>query len=92
LDLFGVRPIIDWVFRLFKRKSGQALGVDDRDVRLRMAEGRMDMAAMGRLPKDVAEAGLEKDPPSEYIAEAGTPSDDAWVREEARYREKNAEE
>jgi hypothetical protein len=92
LDFFGVGPIIDRVFGLFKRKSGKAPGVDDREVRLRMDEGRMETEAMGKLPKDVADAGLANDPPSEYIAEAGKPSDDAWAREEARYREKNAEE
>ncbi|MGH2884973.1 MAG: hypothetical protein ACRDPA_20100 [Solirubrobacteraceae bacterium] len=80
------------MFSLFKRTPGKAQRVDDREVRSRMAEGRMEMEAMGRLPKDVAEAGLAHEPPPEYIAEAGDPSDEVWAREKALYREKNAEQ
>lgn len=44
---------------------------------------------MGRLPSDVAAGGPEPAPSPEYIAEAATPSEDVWEREQARYRAKN---
>jgi hypothetical protein len=33
--------------------------------------------------------GAEHQPTPDYAAEAGTPSEDVWAREEARYRAKN---
>ena len=44
---------------------------------------------MGSLPGDVAAGGPPAQPASEYIAEAETPSEDVWTREQARYRAKN---
>jgi hypothetical protein len=49
----------------------------------------MQMEAMGRLPEDVAAGGSMQEPTPEYIAEAATPSEDVWAREQARYRAKN---
>ena len=44
---------------------------------------------MGRLPEDVAAGGPQAEPTPEYIAEAATPSEEMWAREQARYRAKN---
>jgi hypothetical protein len=55
---------------------------------LRVSAGRMQDAAMGRLPDGVAD-GDPGAPAPEYVAEATTPSDDVWAREQAHYREKN---
>lgn len=49
----------------------------------------MQIESMGRLPEDVAAGGSAQVPAPEYIAEAATPSEDAWAREEERYRAKN---
>ena len=55
---------------------------------LRVSAGRMQDAAFGRLPEDLAEGGGGSQPAPEYIAEASTPSEGAWERERQRYREK----
>lgn len=55
---------------------------------LRVSAGRMQDAAMGRLPDGVTD-GDPGAPAPEYVAEATTPSDDVWAREQAHYREKN---
>jgi hypothetical protein len=55
---------------------------------LRISAGRMQDATFGRLPEDLAEGGGESQPAPEYIAEASTPSEDAWERERQDYREK----
>jgi hypothetical protein len=52
----------------------------------------METEAMGRLPKDVAEAGFAHELRPEYVAEAGKPSDEVWAHEEALYRGKGAGE
>ena len=52
----------------------------------------MQAMSQGRLPEDVAAGGPLQQPTPEYIAEAGTPSDDVWAREEALYRAKDEEE
>lgn len=41
----------------------------------------------GPVPSDIA-AGRFHEPAPDYIAEATTPSEDAWVREEEAYRAK----
>lgn len=48
----------------------------------------MQDATAGRLPDEVAEDGAGSQPAPDYIAEAATPSEDAWERERQRYREK----
>jgi hypothetical protein len=55
----------------------------------RAADAKLELESMGRLPPDLVGGGSEPAPAPEYIAEAGTPSEDAWAREEARYRAKN---
>lgn len=46
------------------------------------------MEGIGRLPEDLTADDLTSD----YIAEAATPSDEAWAREQERYRAKNEQE
>lgn len=70
------------MFRLFKRRAGRHPG-------LRVADGRMQIESMGRLPEDVAAGGPAQAPVPEYVAEAATPSEDVWAREQERYRAKN---
>jgi hypothetical protein len=60
--------------------------------RLRVSGGQIQNAATGRLPGGVADDGGGSDPAPEYIAEATTPSEDAWAREQARYRAKERSE
>jgi len=47
---------------------------------------------MGRLPGGTATGGPQQQPAPDYIAEAATPSEDAWTREQERYRAKDEEE
>lgn len=42
----------------------------------------------GSVPGDLA-AGRSEQPAPDYIAEATTPSEDDWAREQAAYRAKN---
>lgn len=49
----------------------------------------MQNASVGRLPENLAEGDESRQPAPEYIAEAATPSEDAWAREQARYRAKD---
>lgn len=49
----------------------------------------MQLKSMGRLPDDVAAGGSPEGPAPEYIAEAATPSEDVWAREQAAYRARN---
>ena len=58
--------------------------------RMRIADGRMQIKARGRLPQDVAEGGLQDEPDPEYIEKAATPSEDAWAREQEKYRRKQS--
>ena len=70
------------MFKLFKQRAGRTRG-------LRVADGTVQMQSMGRLPENVAAGGSAEGPAPEYIAEATTPSEDAWAREQERYRAKN---
>jgi hypothetical protein len=70
---------------MFKRFRPEGVRVP----RMRIADGQMQMESMGRLPNDVAAGGPEQAPTPEYIAEAATPSEDVWQREQALYRAKN---
>ena len=70
------------MFGLFKRRAGRTPG-------LRVADGRVQMQSMGRLPEDVAAGGSTAGPAAEYIAEATTPSEDVWARAQERYRAKD---
>jgi hypothetical protein len=76
------------MFNLFKRKPGRPR-IDGEQGLQRIADARMQMDAMGRLPEDVAAGGSRHDPAPEYIAEAATPSEDVWARVQAEYRAKN---
>lgn len=78
------------MFSLFKRKSGRPR-IDCEQGLQRIADARMQMEAMGRLPEDVAAGGSRHDPAPEYIAQAATPSEDLWARVQAEYRAKNDE-
>jgi hypothetical protein len=49
----------------------------------------MQNASVGRLPENLAEGDRSSQPAREYIAEAATPSEDGWAREQALYRAKN---
>jgi len=51
----------------------------------------MQMESMGRLPEDIAAGGSADAPAPDYIAEAATPSEDVWAREQERYRAKDEE-
>jgi hypothetical protein len=74
------------MFKLFKRPSSR---VDAGAVRSLISDARMQMSAMGKLPGAAAAVSPESDRRAEYIAEAGTPSEDVWAREQASYRAKN---
>jgi hypothetical protein len=52
----------------------------------------MQLESMGKLPEAVAAGGPEQGSTPEYIAEAATPSEDVWAREQARYPAKNEAE
>jgi hypothetical protein len=71
------------VFTWLKRTSTRAPW-------LRVSDGRMQMESMGRLPNEVAAGTPAQQSATEYIAEAGTPSEDAWAREWARYGARDA--
>jgi hypothetical protein len=68
--------------RMFKRSS-------IRGPWLRVTGARMQNAAVGKLPESLAEGDGSTQPAAEYVAEATTPSEDAWAREQALYRAKN---
>jgi hypothetical protein len=76
------------MFNLFKRKPRRPR-VDGEQGLQRIADARLQMEAMGRLPGDVASSGSRHEPAPEYIAEAATPSEELWARMQAEYREKN---
>ena len=76
------------VFRLFKRKQ---TGTPAQQGAMPEVEGKIQAGSRDELPSDVV-TGVAQDPPPEYIEEAATPSEDAWAREEARYRAKNEDE
>ncbi len=76
------------MFKLFKRKSKRARPIDHAQVQSHVVDGRTQMEGVGMLPQDLAAGDLTSD----YIAEAATPSDEAWAREQARYRAKNERE
>ncbi len=73
------------MFKWLKRTS-------DRAPWSRVADGKMQVRSFGRLPEDVAAGGPEHEPTPEYIAEATTPSEEAWAREQALYRAKEEAE
>jgi hypothetical protein len=51
------------------------------------------MTSVGDLAEDVAAGrGPQHEPAPEYIADAPTPSEEVWAREQALYREKNERE
>lgn len=56
---------------------------------LRVTGARMQNASDGRLPDNLAAGDGSQQPAPEYVAEAATPSEDAWAREQALYRAKN---
>ncbi|MGH2889868.1 MAG: hypothetical protein ACRDNJ_09585 [Solirubrobacteraceae bacterium] len=70
---------------MFKRKSGRThvnSGQVFEDVNAaQMQTGR------GSVPSDIA-AGRFQEPEADYIAEATTPSEDTWAREQVEYRAK----
>jgi hypothetical protein len=79
------------MFRLFKRKASPQSrgGVDAKAVVEEVRAARWAEGSLGQLSEGVLAGGPEHEPAPDYVAEASTPSEEAWAREEARYRAKN---
>ncbi len=56
--------------------------------RLRIADAKMQLEAIGRLPQDAAEGDGTPEPSPEYVREAAEPTEGVWAREQELYRRK----
>jgi hypothetical protein len=80
------------MFNLFRRKSTQSPQVDSQQVQAQVSAADAQLWSQGRMPEDAAAGGAQNQATSEYIAEAETPSEAVWEREQALYRSKNEPE
>lgn len=74
------------VFKMFKNKV-RPTRVDDGDV-FEEVNAALMQTRRGSVPHEIG-MGRFHEPPPEYIAEATTPTEDMWAREQAAYRAKN---